>query len=104
MGVLLLLSAIITALRSSNTPIEVVGEFLSDLRKIPHEVLPSSVEGAIEAMKLYSRYRGSRRLHYFDSFHVATAKLHEVPLITSDRFILQNSDQLGIVAIDLRNV
>lgn len=95
---------IITALRSSNTPIEVVVELLSDLRRIPHEVLPTSVEAAVEAMRLYSRYGGSRRLHYFDSFHVATAKLHELPLITSDRFILQNSDQLRIVAIDLRKV
>jgi predicted nucleic acid-binding protein len=95
---------IITALRSSNTPIEVVVELLSDLRKIPHEILPMSVEAAVEAMRLYSRYGGSRRLHYFDSFHVATAKLHELPLITSDRFILQNSGQLGIVAIDLRKV
>jgi predicted nucleic acid-binding protein len=95
---------IITALRSSNTSIDVVVEFLSDLRKIPHEVLPTSVESAAEAMRLYSRYGGSRRLHYFDSFHVATAKLHELPLVTSDRFILENSDQLRIVAIDLRRV
>jgi predicted nucleic acid-binding protein len=95
---------IITALRSSNTSIDVVVEFLSDLRKIPHEVLPTSVESAAEAMRLYSRYGGSRRLHYFDSFHVATAKLHELALVTSDRFILENSDQLRIVAIDLRRV
>jgi hypothetical protein len=33
-----------------------------------------------------------------------TAKLHELPLITSDRFILQNSDRLGMVAIDLRTI
>jgi predicted nucleic acid-binding protein len=95
---------IITALRSNNTPIEVVVELVSDLQKIPHEVLPTSVETAVEAMRLYSRYGGSRRLHYFDSFHVATAKLHELPLITSDGFILHNSDQLRIVAIDLRTV
>lgn len=95
---------IITALRSSNTPSEVVMELLSDLRKIPHEVLPTSIETAVEAMRLYSRYGGSRKLHYFDSFHVATAKLHDLPLITSDRFILQNSGHLGIVAIDLRKV
>jgi predicted nucleic acid-binding protein len=94
----------ITALRSSNTPIEVVAELLSDLRKIPHEVLPTSVEVAVEAMNLYSRYGGSRRLHYFDSFHVATAKVHDLPLITSDRFILRNSDQLRIAAIDLRKI
>jgi predicted nucleic acid-binding protein len=94
----------ITALRSSNTPIEVVVELLSDLLRIPHEVLPTSVEVAVEAMNLYSRYGGSRRLHYFDSFHVATAKSHDVPLITSDRFILRNSDQLGIAAIDLRKI
>ena len=72
------------------------------LRKRPHEVLPTSVEAGVEAMRLYSRCGGG--LHYFDSFHVATAKLHELPLITSDRFILQNSNQLRIVAIDLRRV
>ena len=95
---------IITALRSSRTPMEVVVELLNDLQKIPHEVLPTSVEAAVEAMRLYSRYGGSRRLHYFDSFHVAAAKLHELPLVTSDRFILQNSNQLRIVAIDLRKL
>ena len=40
---------IITALRSTKTPIEVVEELLSDLRRIPHEVLPTSVETAAEA-------------------------------------------------------
>jgi len=90
---------IITALRSSNTPIEVVVELMSDLRKIPHEALPTSAEAAVEATRLYSRYGGSRRLHYFDSLHVAAARLHELPLVTSDRFILQNSDRLRIVAI-----
>jgi len=95
---------IITALRSSNTPTDVVVEFLSDLRKIPHEVLPTSLEVAVEAMRLYSRYGGPRRLHYFDSFHVATAKLYELPMITSDRFILQNSDKLRVAAVDLRKV
>jgi predicted nucleic acid-binding protein len=95
---------IITASRSSNTPTEVVVELLSDLRKIPHEVLPTSVEAAVEAMTLYPRYGGSRKLHYFDSFHVATVRLHELPLITTDRFILQNSGDLRIVAMDLRKI
>jgi hypothetical protein len=47
---------------------------------------------------------GPGRLHYFDSFHVATAKLYKLPLITSDRFILQNSDDLRVVAMELRKV
>jgi predicted nucleic acid-binding protein len=85
-------------------PFEVVMELLSDLRKIPYEVLPTSIEAAVEAMRLYSRYGGAKRLHYFDSFHVAAAKLHELPLVTSDRFILQNSRRLQVTAIDLRKI
>lgn len=94
----------ITALRSDNVPIDVVIEIIADLKKLPHEVLPTTVDIAQEAMRLYSRYGGSRRLHYFDSFHAATAKEHDLMLVTSDRYILHNSESLGVKVLDLRKI
>ena len=94
---------IVTALRSDKASVETVIEFLEDLRRVPHEVLPMSVEIATEAMSLYRTYGGSRKLHYFDSFHVATAKTHNLPLVTSDHFVLRHSERMGISSIDLRN-
>jgi predicted nucleic acid-binding protein len=95
---------IITALRSDHTAMDVVIELLHDLRRLPHEVLPTTLDIAEEALVLYARYGGSRRLHYFDSFHVSTAKQYELPLVTSDRYILENSVELGIVTLDLRKI
>jgi len=95
---------IITALRSDNIKIEVVIEMISDLRKLSHEVLPTTVDVAEEAMCLYSQHGGSRKLHYFDSFHVATAKQYDLALVTSDRYILRHSDKLGVKVLDLREI
>ncbi len=95
---------IITALRSDSVPMRVVIEMLGDLRKLSHEVLPTTVDVAEEAMRLYSQYGGSRKLHYFDSFHVATAKQYDLPLVTSDGYVLRNSENLGIRAMDLREI
>jgi predicted nucleic acid-binding protein len=83
---------------------DVVIGIISDLRKISHEVLGTTVDVAEEAMRLYSKYGGSRKLHYFDSFHVATAKQYDLPLVTSDRYMLRNSDKLGIQVLDLREI
>jgi len=55
-------------------------------------------------MDLYSKYGGSGRLYYFDAFHVATASTIGEPLITSDKFILENANNLGIRTIDLREI
>ncbi len=95
---------IICALRSDNKAMDAVVEILGDLRKLPHETLPTTLDVASEAMALYARFGGPRRLHYFDSFHVATSKLFDLPLVTSDRFILQNTDRMGIAALDLRKI
>lgn len=95
---------IITALRSSGTAVELVIQLLTDLRKIPHEVLPTTLDVALEAAYLYSRHGGSRKLHYFDAFHVATAKQHELPLVTSDRYILRHSSELGITSLNLERL
>jgi predicted nucleic acid-binding protein len=95
---------VITALRTERVNLETVIQVLMDIRKIPHETLPTTPEIAEQAMLLYSQFGGPRRLHYFDAFHVTTAKIFELPLITSDRFVLQNSRRLGITTIDLRTL
>jgi len=95
---------IITALRSDNVRMRVVMQMLGDLRKLSHEVLATTVDVAEEAMRLYTEHGGSRKLHYFDSFHVATAKQYDLPLVTSDGYVLRNSDKLGIKAMDLRGI
>jgi predicted nucleic acid-binding protein len=95
---------IITALRTENIGMDMVVELLGDLRRLPHETLPTTLDVASEAMTLYAHYGGSRGLHFFDSFHVATAKVFDLPLVTSDQFILENEDKLGITALDLRKI
>jgi predicted nucleic acid-binding protein len=95
---------VITALRTEKVDLETVIQVLTDIRKIPHETLPTTPEIAEQAMLLYSQFGGPRRLHYFDAFHVTTAKIFELPLITSDRFVLQNSRSLRITTIDLRTL
>ncbi len=95
---------IITALRTQDVKLEKAIQVLADIRRIPHETLPTTPEIVEQAMSLYSKFGGPKRLHYFDAFHVTTAKNFELPLITSDRFILQNSRSLEISAIDLRKL
>jgi len=94
----------ICALGSDNKELGAVAELLQDLRKFPHETLPTTLDVASEAVAIYTRFGGPRRLHYFDSFHVATAKLYELPIVTSDRFILRNSDRMEVFALDLREI
>jgi predicted nucleic acid-binding protein len=91
-----------SALRSQGVALEMVGDFIYDMRAIPHRTLPVTVAIAREALDLYRKHGGSRKLHYFDSFHVATAKQNDLPLITSDRYIVHNAEALGIEAADVR--
>jgi predicted nucleic acid-binding protein len=95
---------IICALRSDNKGLDTVKELLEDLRKFPHETLPTTLDIASEALAIYTRFGGPRRLHYFDSFHVATAKAYELSMVTSDKFILQNSQELELITLDLRSL
>lgn len=95
---------VITAYRTKGFSIERVGDLLSDMRAIPHEALPVTNETALRAMRLYAEHGGSRRLHYFDAFHVATAALTGMPLVTSDRYVLENSAEMKIESIDLRKI
>ena len=93
---------VISALRSQGADLDTVGSFVYDMRAIPHRALPVTVAIAREALDLYQKHSGSRKLHYFDSFHVATASQMDLPLITSDRFIVHNAGALGIEAVDVR--
>ncbi len=78
--------------------------FLQDMTAIPHRALPVTVEIAASAIELYNRHGGRRKLHYFDSFHVATAEREQTPLLTSDRYILDHMREMNIRAIDARKL
>jgi predicted nucleic acid-binding protein len=93
---------IVSALRSQGADLDSVADFVYDMRAIPHRPLPVTVSIARKALDLYLEHGGPRRLHYFDSFHVATANQMGTPLITSDKFIIVNSEALGIEALDVR--
>jgi predicted nucleic acid-binding protein len=93
---------IITALRSKEMPLEKVIRVLAAMVSIPHTPIPLDPATNINAMRLYMKHMGSRRLHYFDSFHVATAIKNNKPLLTSDKYILENQEQLGLKALDLK--
>lgn len=95
---------VITALRSKDYPLSEAKAAIRGIAAIPHVSLPVTPEIALTALELYERHGGSRRLHYFDSFHVATAALHRLPFITSDKYIVVNDGALGIRAIDLRKL
>ena len=90
-----------TAIRADGISIDIALEFVSDMKSIPHVAFPMSAEIAEEAMGLYRSHGGRRRLSYFDSFHVATAKRFDVAFLTSDRYVLENSLALGVEAVDL---
>lgn len=95
---------IVSMLRSNNVPLSKVVEFMESLSKIPHKPLPLNPEIVVQALKYYMKHGGPRKLHYFDTYHVATAKYYNLPLLTSDKYIINHSAQLGIQTIDLRTV
>ncbi len=91
----------ISALRSGETSFETVKSFLADMKAIPHRSLPMTADIAEYAMSLYAKYGGPRRLSYFDSFHVATAKRFDLKLVTSDHYMLKHGKEIGISVADL---
>jgi len=95
---------IITAYRSKGYSVEEVKKLLVDIEAIPHETLPLTLKTATLAMNLYAKYGGPRKLHYFDAFHVATSIIQQKPLLTSDQFILENSQAMGLQTINLRTI
>ncbi len=95
---------VVSALRSDKIPLGTIVNFLRDMVTIPHRALPVTVEIAASASDLYMRYGGRRKLHYFDSFHVATSEKEQIPLLTSDSYILDHSKEMNIRAIDPRTL
>ncbi len=94
----------ITGLRSKGVSDDVILDTLEKWASIPHKVLPITPTIAIEALKIYRQHGGPRKLHYFDAFHVAGAKYYGLPLLTSDKYVINHSKELSIEAIDLRNL
>jgi len=98
----MLFDDVITGLRSKGMEISKVIKVILAIASINHTSLPVTSAIAVNALMLYERHGRARRLHYFDAFHVATAKIHDLPMITSDKYILEHQKELGIKAIDLR--
>lgn len=95
---------VISALRSKEMEINSIIQILIAIASIPHTSLPITPQTAISALTLYMQHGGPRKLHYFDAFHVATAKHHELPIITSDNYINEHQKNLGITAYNLRKI
>jgi len=80
-----------SALRAKGMALPNIIEVLAAIASVPHTSLSVTPAVAISALMLYQRHGGSRRLHYFDAFHVATARMHGLPMITSDVYIIMNN-------------
>jgi predicted nucleic acid-binding protein len=98
----MLFDDVITGLRSKGMEIGEVIKVILAIASINHTPFPITSSIAVNALMLYDRHGGSRRLHYFDAFHVATAKINDLPMVTSDKYIIEHKKELGIKAIDLR--
>jgi predicted nucleic acid-binding protein len=95
---------IISALRSQHCTLGEAADFVADMHAIPFESLPVTASIAARAVELYDSHRGRGRLHYFDSFHVATAIHHGFPLATSDLYIIKNAHALGVEVVNVRHL
>lgn len=100
----ILFDDVITGLRSKGMEIGEVIKVILAIASIDHTPLPVTATIAVNALMLYQRHGGPRRLHYFDAFHTATANVNALPVITSDRYILEHRNELGVRAIDLRKI
>ncbi|MFQ6123140.1 MAG: PIN domain-containing protein [Candidatus Heimdallarchaeota archaeon] len=95
---------IITAYKSQGTTNSQIIRILGDLAAIKHKCMNSTLGISISALKYYSLYGGPRKLHFFDAFHVATARKYAFPLVTSDKFILQYANRMNIEVINLESI
>lgn len=85
---LMLYDDVISGLRSKGMTLNEILQVLTAIASIPHAALPVTPRIAIGALTLYIKYGGQRKLHYFDAFHVATSRIQELPIITSDEYII----------------
>ncbi len=94
--------------RAKTHSLNEIKEILLDLknfsRMFSYEILPVDLDIANLAIEYYKKFGGRRKLHYHDSFHVATAKKYEKIFLTSDKFILKNQEELKIHTINLRKI
>lgn len=95
---------VISALRSQRVPLGKVREFVRDMKTIPHQTLPVTPDTAALALQIYMKHGGRSKLHYFDSFHVATSQLEKLTLLTSDGYVLDHADQLDIKIRNARRI
>ena len=95
---------IVSMLRSNCVPLSKVVEFVNAVSKIPHKPLLLNPEITVQALKYYIEHGGPRKLHYFDSYHVAIAKYYNLPLLTGDKYIINHSDKLRIQVINLKTI
>jgi len=100
----ILFDDVTTGLRSKGMEISDVIKVILAIASIKHVSLPVTSAIAVNALMIYERHGGPRRLHYFDAFHVATAKINGLQMITSDRYIIKNQGALGIKAVDLKTL
>ena len=100
----MLFDDVTTGLRSKGMEISDVIKVILAIASIKHVSLPVTSAIAVNALMIYERHGGPRRLHYFDAFHVATAKINGLQMITSDRYIIDNQRALGIKAVDLKTL
>jgi predicted nucleic acid-binding protein len=94
----------ISVLRSGEVELNIIHDFVSKMKSIPHKSLPMSAEIAEEALSMYRKYGGRSRLSYFDSFHAATAKRFALPLLTSDGYLRRHAKDLEISVTDLSSI
>jgi predicted nucleic acid-binding protein len=95
---------IITALRSKQVETAEIKKTLLGIASIGGTPLIVTPTIALTALSTYERHGGLRKLHYFDSFHTATAHHNELPLVTSDKYIIEHQSELSITVFDLRSM
>jgi len=95
---------VISGLRSKGMELREVIKILTAIASIPHVPLPVTPAIAISALTLYMQHGGPRKIHYFDTFHVATARLHRLPIITSDTYINEQQKNLDVTLFNLKKL
>ena len=95
---------IISALCSKGMNLNSVIQVLVAIASILHKPLLITPETAISALTLYIKHGGPGKLHYFDAFHVAIARQHGLPMITSDNYINAHQQDLGITVYNLKRI
>jgi len=100
----ILFDDIVTALRSKQVEYEEIKKVIIAIASIGGTPLTITPTIALTAVSMYEQHGGSRKLHYFDAYHAATAHHSELPLVTSDKYLIEHQKELGIQTLDLRKL